>query len=106
VDVRHGREKLQWKWFVLFCVRLEKLDTTTMVVVYAGSFPPDPKADAENFQRKQAEYEAAYRHTGEPRMLYEALLNARASHVLSKTLGCRVGSAFPEGVAQSFHQPI
>jgi hypothetical protein len=63
---------------VLFCVRLEKLDTTTMVVVYAGSFPPDPKADAENFQRKQAEYEAAYRHTGEPRMLYEALLNARA----------------------------
>jgi hypothetical protein len=49
-----------------------------MVVVYAGSFPPDPKADAENFQRKQAEYEAAYRCTGEPRMLYEALLNARA----------------------------
>ena len=49
-----------------------------MVVIYAGSFPPDPKADTENFQRKQAEYEAAYRCTGEPRVLCEALLNARA----------------------------
>src|SRR5262249_44181527 len=49
-----------------------------MVVTYVGSFPPDPKADAENFQRKQAEYEAAYRRTKEPFVLYEALLNADA----------------------------
>jgi len=31
-----------------------------------------------NFRRKQAEYEAAYRRTGEPLALDEALLNARA----------------------------
>jgi len=49
-----------------------------MVVTYVGSFPPDPKADAENFQRKQTEYEAAYRLTKEPFALYEALLNADA----------------------------
>jgi len=34
--------------------------------------------DLKNFQRKQAEYEAAYRRTGEPLVLYEALLNARS----------------------------
>jgi hypothetical protein len=49
-----------------------------MVVTFVHSFPPDPKADAENFHRKQAEYEAAYRRTGEPFVLYEALLNADA----------------------------
>jgi hypothetical protein len=49
-----------------------------MVVTYVGSFPPDPKADLKNFRRKQAEYKAAYRATKEPRVLYEALLNARA----------------------------
>jgi hypothetical protein len=49
-----------------------------MVVIYAGSFPPDPETDLKNFQRKQAEYEAAYRCTGGPLALYEALLNAGA----------------------------
>jgi hypothetical protein len=47
-----------------------------MVVVYVGSFPPDPETDLKNFQRKQAEYEAAYRRTREPLALFEALLNA------------------------------
>ena len=47
-----------------------------MVTVYVGSFPPDPEADLNNFQRKQAEYAAAWRCTGDPLALYEALLNA------------------------------
>jgi len=49
-----------------------------MVVTHVGSFPPDPEADLKNFQRKQAEYKAAYHHTKEPFALYEALLNADA----------------------------
>jgi hypothetical protein len=49
-----------------------------MVVTYVGSQPFDPETELKNFQSKQAEYEAAYRRTGEPRALYEALLNARA----------------------------
>ena len=48
-----------------------------MVVIYVGSFPPDPETDLKNFQRKQTEYEAAYRRTGDPLALFEALLNAR-----------------------------
>jgi hypothetical protein len=47
-----------------------------MVVVYVGSFPPDPETDLKNFQRKQTEYEAAWRATSDPLALYEALLNA------------------------------
>jgi uncharacterized membrane protein YgcG len=50
-----------------------------MVVIYAGSFPSDPETDLKNFQGKQAEYEAAYRRTGEPLALYEALLHATAA---------------------------
>ena len=50
-----------------------------MVVVYVGSFPPDPETDLKNFQRKQAEYEAAYRRTKDPLVLKEALMNARAA---------------------------
>ena len=50
-----------------------------MVVVYSGSFPPDPETDLKNFQCKQAEYEAAYRRTGDPLVLYEALLHAKAA---------------------------
>jgi hypothetical protein len=49
-----------------------------MVAIYTGSFPPDPKTDLKNFQRKQAEYRATYRRTREPLALFEALLNARA----------------------------
>jgi hypothetical protein len=49
-----------------------------MVVTHVGSFPPDPEADLKNFQRKQAEYKAAYHHAKEPFALYEALLNADA----------------------------
>jgi len=48
-----------------------------MVVVYVGSFPPDPETDRKNFRRKQAEYKAAYGRTGDPLALHEALLNAR-----------------------------
>jgi hypothetical protein len=50
-----------------------------MVVIYAGTFPYDPETEVKNFQRKQAEYEAAYRHTKEPLALYEALLHADAA---------------------------
>jgi hypothetical protein len=50
-----------------------------MVAIYVGSFPPDPETDLKNFQSKQAEYEAAYRRTGEPLALYEALLHATAA---------------------------
>ena len=49
-----------------------------MVVTYVGSFPFDPETELKNFRRKQAEYEAAYRATKEPRVLHEALLNACA----------------------------
>jgi hypothetical protein len=57
-----------------------------MVVVDSDSFPPDPETDLKNFhrkeaeknfQRKQAECEAAYLNTGEPQALVEALRNAR-----------------------------
>ena len=48
-----------------------------MVVVYVGSFPSDPETELKNFQRKQAEYEAAWRATSDPQVLYEAILNAR-----------------------------
>jgi hypothetical protein len=54
-----------------------------MVAVYVGSCPPDPETDLKNFRRKQAEYEAAYRRTGEPLALYEALLHARAAQQLT-----------------------
>jgi hypothetical protein len=54
-----------------------------MVAIYTGSFPFDPETELKNFQRKQAEYEAAYRHTGEPLALYEALLHARAAQQLT-----------------------
>jgi hypothetical protein len=50
-----------------------------MVAIHVGSCPPDPEADLKNFHRKQAEYEAAWRRTGDPLALYEALLNARAA---------------------------
>ena len=54
-----------------------------MVTVYVGSFPPDPEADLKNFQRKQAEYEAAYLCTGDPLVVYEAMLHARAAGQVS-----------------------
>ena len=54
-----------------------------MVVTFVRSFPPDPETDLKNFHPKQAEYEAAYRHTGEPRVLYEALLHAQAAQQLT-----------------------
>ena len=36
-----------------------------------------PNSNLKNFQRKQAEYEAAWRATSDPQALHEALLNAR-----------------------------
>jgi hypothetical protein len=54
-----------------------------MVVIYTGSFPFDPETELKNFERKQAEYEAAYHHTGEPLALFEALLHARAARQLT-----------------------
>ena len=53
------------------------------MVAFVRSFPPDPKVDAENFHHKQAEYEAAYHRTGEPFVLYEALLHAGAAEQLT-----------------------
>ena len=46
------------------------------MIAFVRSFPPDPETDLKNFQRKQAEYEAAYHRTEEPFVLYEALLHA------------------------------
>jgi hypothetical protein len=54
-----------------------------MVVIYAGTFPFDPETEVKNFQRKQAEYEAAYRRTGDPLVLHEALMNAKAAGQLT-----------------------
>src|SRR5262245_9495689 len=54
-----------------------------MVAIYTGSFPFDPETELKNFQRKQAEYEAAYRRTGEPLALCEALLHAQAAQQLT-----------------------
>src|SRR6478672_2175778 len=50
-----------------------------MVVTYVGTYPYDPKLELKNFQRKQAEYEAAWRATSEPLVLYEAMLHAQAA---------------------------
>jgi hypothetical protein len=54
-----------------------------MVVVYVGSLPYDPEIELKNFQYKQAEYEAAYRRTEDPLVLYEALLNAQSAQQLT-----------------------
>ena len=35
-----------------------------MVVTYVGTCPYDPELELKNFQRKQAEYEAAWRAPG------------------------------------------
>lgn len=58
---------------------LEKNGRTAMIAFVVRSFPPDPATDLKNFQRKQAEYEAAFHRTGEPFVLYEALLHAQAA---------------------------
>src|SRR5215510_6956024 len=55
-----------------------------MVAIYTGSFPFDPETELKNFQRKQAEYEAAYRRTGEPLALYEALLHTTAAGQMTR----------------------
>ena len=47
-----------------------------MVVTYVGTCPYDPELELKNFQQKQAEYEAAWRATSDPQVLYEAFLNA------------------------------
>jgi hypothetical protein len=47
-----------------------------MVAVYVRSFPFNSEKEMENFGRKQAEYEAVWRHTGEPLAVYEALQHA------------------------------
>src|SRR5262249_26953250 len=54
-----------------------------MVVIYAGAFPYDPETEVKNFQRKQAEYEPAYRPTRDPLVLREALMNAKAAGQLT-----------------------
>jgi hypothetical protein len=53
-----------------------------MVVVYVGS-PWDPETELKNFQRKQAEYKAAYRRTDDPFVMYEALRHAKAAGQLT-----------------------
>src|SRR5262249_15640607 len=90
---------------------LEKLDATAMVVTYVGSFPPDPEADLKNFQRKQAEYKAAYHHTKEPFALYEALLNADAylqlpadSNWLVEAVGERIMKDRTDQMAERFRE--
>jgi hypothetical protein len=50
-----------------------------MVAIYVRTFPFDPEKERENFQRKQAEYEAAWRHTRDPLVVKEAILHAHAA---------------------------
>src|SRR5262249_45791615 len=50
-----------------------------MIAFVVRPFPPDPATDLKNFQRKQAEYEAAFHRTGELFVLYEPLLHAQAA---------------------------
>jgi hypothetical protein len=61
----------------------DKREAPSMAVIYVGSFPPDPETELKNFQRKQAEYEAAYRRTREPLAVHEALLHATAAGQLT-----------------------
>jgi hypothetical protein len=69
-----------------------------MVAIYVSSFPFDPEIELKNFQRKQAEYEAAYRRTEEPLALYEALLHANAARQLTpRWLVEAVGSIIMRG---------
>jgi hypothetical protein len=48
-----------------------------MVATYVGTCPYDPELELKNFKQRQAEYEAAYRATSDPQVLFYALLNAR-----------------------------
>jgi hypothetical protein len=50
-----------------------------MAVVYVRTFPFDSEKERENFQRKQAEFEAAWRHTRDPLVVKEAILHAHAA---------------------------
>ena len=62
-----------------------------MPVNFVWSCPPDPETDLKNFQREQAKYESAYRRTGDPLALFEAILNAGglcASHEGRRRSGC------------------
>jgi hypothetical protein len=63
-----------------------------MAVVYVGSFPFDPEIERQNFERKQAEYEGAYRSTGDPLFAYEALRHARAARQLPREFEWLVGA--------------
>jgi hypothetical protein len=54
-----------------------------MAVIYVEALWDDPETKLKNFQCKQAEYEAAYRRTGEPLTLYDALLHATAAGQLT-----------------------
>jgi hypothetical protein len=44
--------------------------------------PPDSPAETDEFLRKQAEFESAYRTTGDPQVLWHALLHAWSSRRL------------------------
>jgi hypothetical protein len=79
------------------------------MVAFVCSFPPDPEADLKNFQQQQAEYKAAYHRTGEPFVLYEALLHAGAAEQLTPDwLVTAVGNAIMKGrtdeVAERFRE--
>ena len=64
---RAGQGHRAWRRLALVCVRWRTRDKAPpMVTVYVGSFPPDPEADLNNFQRKQAEYAAAWRCNRRP----------------------------------------
>ena len=52
---------------------------TPMVTIYTGTCPYDPELELKNFQRKQAEYEAAWCRTGDRLTLHEALRHATAA---------------------------
>jgi hypothetical protein len=80
-----------------------------MVVIYTGSFPFDPETELKNFQRKQAEYEAAYRRTGEPLAAYEALLHVQAAQQLMpgwlvKAVGAIIMRGRTDATAERFKE--
>jgi hypothetical protein len=55
----------------------------TIIHARNRSVPSDPETELKDFERRQAEYQAAYHRTGEPLALYEALLHANAAEQLT-----------------------
>jgi hypothetical protein len=82
-----------------------------MAVVYVRTFPFNPEKERENFHRKQAEYEAAWRATSDPLIVKEAILHAHSARQhLPDWLARAVGvdnvilSGRAKGIAERFKE--